>query len=583
MSGRRRDEAGFALVTVLMLTALMMTLIGAYFVMTHIELGTTRATMEGFRGLYGTEAALNLRSEQLRQTFIGYALPTGSSPSSSTPCAAGDVGSGDLACATHTVDGVGVRSYVAASAANPRLEKIARGELFQNLSSESFRYVVRAGNDDATALELRVDSRRVPLFQFAAFYDKDLELSADEDLLLTGPVHTNGDLYVDAAAGRSAVFSAELSTAGDVFRGQKRADACTTGSVVVADPGAPRAMPACTGARQQLTAAQLADWNGMIRAGVDAVTTPGGGLLQPGGPIWNAADLRVVLDLTATPIVQVRSAASVVDAAATLALGGCTGAAVHSSTLYDRRVGSTIELLDVDLPALLDCIHANDLFGIGIDLDDTSDGGAVVFLSVDGPSAGSVNSYGVRVSNATELRATAVTAPALVGLTIASDQALYVQGHFNRDNKRPAALMADSLNLLSVNWLDTNSCSGCLLSGRLATSTTVNAALLAGTDSTGSAEGPAGRDGGGYNGGLESFPRLHEDWSGATLTLTGSFVSLGTPLHVNAPWASGAPYFAPPTRAWSFDRDFADPTQLPPATPRLTYLRLESNLRRFEL
>lgn len=580
----KKNEGGFALVTVLMLTALLMTMVGAYFVMTHIEIGTTRVTMDGFRELYGTEAALNLRGEQLDQTFVGFALPAGAGPSTSTPCKSGDVGSGDLACATHAIGGRPITTYALASPDNPIVEKIGRGELFQNLSSETFRYVVRAGDDAATALDMRYDSRRVPLFQFAAFYDKDLELDAAEDLLVSGPVHANGDLYLNAADGVNLVFAEELTAAGGLFHGRKAADSCDTGNVVVSDPGSPLAWPTCSSARAPLAGAQLGNWRGMIRDGVDAVTAPGAGLLaaDASGPLWSLADLRIVLDQP-TSTVQVRNVDGSNDAAGSLALGGCSGAPTHTTSMYDRRIGASVEMLDVDLVALLDCIHANDLFGVGVGLDDTTDGGAVIFFSIDGPSAAGINSYGVRVSNAEEIRALAVTAPTAIGLTLATDQALYVRGHFNRLNKRPAALMADTINLLSENWSDTNSCSTCPLSGRLAIGTTVNAALLAGTDSTGGAEGPAGRDGGGYNGGLESFPRLHENWSSATLTIRGSFVSLGAPQHVSAAWSYGAPYYTAPNRSWSFERDFTDVTRLPPATPRFTYVRRAPNLRRFDL
>ena len=42
--------------------------------------------------------------------------------------------------------------------------------------------------------------------------------------------------------------------------------------------------------------------------------------------------------------------------------------------------------------------------GAGKDLDDTSEGGLVWYLGVDGPDRGHVNNYGVRVRNGGELR-----------------------------------------------------------------------------------------------------------------------------------------------------------------------------------
>jgi hypothetical protein len=37
-------------------------------------------------------------------------------------------------------------------------------------------------------------SRVVPLFQFAAFYEDDLEMDSQMPMSVSGPTHTNGDL-----------------------------------------------------------------------------------------------------------------------------------------------------------------------------------------------------------------------------------------------------------------------------------------------------------------------------------------------------------------------------------------------------
>ena len=113
--------------------------------------------------------------------------------------------------------------------------------------------------------------------------------------------------------------------------------------------------------------------------------------------------------------------------------------------------------------------------------------------------------------------------------------------------------------------------------------TTINAAFLGGVDVT---------NGGLYNGGLENYPRFHEDWGGpgATLNYSGSFVSLGTPVHVNGSWcgtggtASNAAnngsvtgancnIYNPPVRAWNYDARFNDVGNLPPNTPVFVYVQ----------
>jgi hypothetical protein len=132
--------------------------------------------------------------------------------------------------------------------------------------------------------------------------------------------------------------------------------------------------------------------------------------------------------------------------------------------------------------------------------------------------------------------------------------------------------------VLSNNWSDSND--ELALSQRIASSTTVYAAFLAGTDSTGDCDGCAGFPGQ-YNGGLENYPRFHEKWGGKTLTYRGSFVSLDRPRHVDGLWENQS--YQPPIRDWGYDTDFDDAANLPPLSPRFVYLRQMLFQREFEL
>jgi hypothetical protein len=152
--------------------------------------------------------------------------------------------------------------------------------------------------------------------------------------------------------------------------------------------------------------------------------------------------------------------------------------------------------------------------------------------------------------------------------------------------KQPAAMIADSVNVLSTNyWNSANNCNdGCACpaagtrkndcqsnlnlgdASRDGTATRLNSAFLSGVDVT---------TPGNYNGGLENYPRFHEDWAGA-LTYAGSFVSLGTPQHVDGPWCgTGAAcnIYNPPTRNWDYDPAFNNVANLPPLTPRFVYVQ----------
>ena len=110
---------------------------------------------------------------------------------------------------------------------------------------------------------------------------------------------------------------------------------------------------------------------------------------------------------------------------------------------------------------------------------------------------------------------------------------------------------------------------------RKASDTTINAAFLAGVDES-------DVENNGYNGGLENYPRMHENWSGIDLNLLGSFVSLGEPKHVEGPWIFGGDYYTAPNRNFKFDKDFLKADGLPPLSPRFVNLVQQLFTRSFE-
>jgi hypothetical protein len=260
---------------------------------------------------------------------------------------------------------------------------------------------------------------------------------------------------------------------------------------------------------------------------------------------------------------------------------------------FNNRENKWMYLLNVDLQELL-AWNAPGGGGVGQLLDSTSNsnGGTVIFLSVIGGNSGGINNYGVRVFDSAQLPGYALNVTDPLGITVVSDQAMYVEGNYNSFAYAPtgtgptgipwthvaAALIGDSMNVLSQQWeapagtvpndlkttTDLSSSSA-----RAAASTTIFAAFASRVDNTNMATV-------GYNGGLENFPRFHEDWSGDTFTYRGSFVSLGTPLHANGHWtADGDSYnmYNPPARNWDYDPQLNDVAMLPPLTPTFVAVR----------
>lgn len=660
---RPNAQHGFALITVLLLLLVLMAMVTAYFFVTGIELATTQASANSTTGFYAAEAGLNLRGEKIRNTFQGYNRPAGALLDPETACKNGagyaePDGTDNFACEDYTLNSRRVVSYVVQDPANldpddtERLIVIPSGDKFAGLNAIQYRYEVlsEAIAPSDTRPEARLGmvfrSRLVPVFQFAAFYNKDLEISPGEDMTLNGRVHVNGDLYLNAGGsktlgitGKVTVAQSENARGGDLYRRRKNNTSCdgfvrvndandANGTLIRTEPTVN-----CAGRIPQTT---LNSWNGQILTQLDTITSPEMEAFDIGKEGWNQADLRIALDVrTSSPKIIVPNKAIsasnpynlTANTSMTNALNSCTSAAgtpkpytlmpgltgtnrvAEGSTSFrdtrEGRVGGTsvpaggppskaITMLEIDLQGLLSCMHTQRtiLFGESPstqrNINDTSQGGLILFLTVIGDRSGNASSlYGVRVRNGEQLRATTATPPAIKGLTIISDQAAYIQGHYNRDDLpgqvwKPASFLVDTLNVLSENWRTiTDAESGSMVDNRIALDTRINTALLAGTTTTGNQEGTAGQ-GGNYNGGLENYPRLHERWSGRTLTYKGSFVSLARPRRSNSDWPNTGVIYNAPTRDWSYDVRFNDPDNLPPLAPRFVYLRQERFARNFE-
>ena len=283
--------------------------------------------------------------------------------------------------------------------------------------------------------------------------------------------------------------------------------------------------------------------------------------------------------------------------------GATAGVTARRGGFYNNREKNWVYMLNVNAHDLLKWNRDNG--GPLFAANDNTEGGVVLFLSVKGPNSAGMSActmpgnpktcarYGVRIYGSPNLDFPSGMADP-TGLTVVSDQAVYVEGDYNTGTvanpKMPAAFMGDTINVLTNNWSGNPAAAGWAgatrcrndcqsrwqLAARPGTATTIYAAFLAGVDTSVV---------GNYNGGLENYPRFHEDWAGTAFTYRGSFVSLGTPAHANGIWCStggscvygsaGCPsatalcnIYNPPTRAWDYDTDFQNVANLPPITPR---------------
>ncbi len=159
------------------------------------------------------------------------------------------------------------------------------------------------------------------------------------------------------------------------------------------------------------------------------------------------------------------------------------------------------------------------------------------------------------------------------GLTIAAENPVYVQGHYNANGGGfgnphvAAAVIGDAVTLLSGNWNDNASFRWPQDPGRRdATTTWYRMAVISGKGPSFPHPGGTAQDFG-TDGGVHNFLRYLEDWGGRTLNYRGAIASLYFNRQAVGTYKCCTNVYNPPTRAYAFDTDFLTPSLLPPRTP----------------
>lgn len=666
-TNQKKSQRGFALAAVFLVLLLASGITAAIHAGVLGDTFASGAHHRATAAFYAAEAGINRGMADYRNIFLNSGVPSGSDYDAHTFA----LGHRDVTYQLVDVPG------------NPRSVIIPAGRPFNGLSAIEYSYIAQsiseltAGEEEASiGTQFNVDN--VPLFQFLAFYQNDLEILPGAAMNLHGPIHTNGSLYLNTNAGVTFTINelnpniptVHISAAGPIWRGRKDDPPTCAGTVRVArltdannDGALDLSNILCGTGTTQMSSASIANWLGAIAANQPAVEVPTPDVLEHGtGDFWRQADLRIVLDRNAQEAgglipIRVQDIDGNTDAALTAnlqlfmianpgrifynaipdagedAAGACptTGANTYCDRtaytpvfsthdrvyacattglnlfpgcaryignevlgsgqvtarrggFYNNREARWVQMLNVNVRDLLVWNRAQPTATQLFPPDDATQGGIVLFLSVTGPGSAIVSTprYGVRVFGSPNLDFPAGANP--TGISVASDQAIYVEGNYNNGTgvctfgacpKAPAALMGDTLNVLSAGWSGNVACrNDCQsrrpLASRPAATTTLNAALIGGVPPSSV---------GNYNGGFENYPRFHESWTGRTLTYRGSFVSLGEPRHNNGAWCGtggGCNIYDPPARNWDYDSDFQDVAFLPPITP--TFVSVEQIL-----
>jgi Tfp pilus assembly protein PilX len=413
--------------------------------------------------------------------------------------------------------------------------------------AQSFRITSQAqgvNNSSDVTLESVVQDALIPLFQFAVFYEDDLEWHPGPAMTLGGRVHTNKNMYL--GANTSLSIDSYTTAAGSIIHGRKAGSgqALGSGGVFIKDAAGNYQNMENGGTWLDSTdpdwvADATSRWGGKVEDQAFGIT-------QLYMPVVTGGAPEDLIDRGTASSYENKAGLKIVDGSAYYNSGGTwfdvtanltSSGTLSQKTFYDDHENKWVTSWDIDVAKL----NTSGYF--------PSNG--IVYASRDDVS-GTIQ--GIRLVNGSTLGA---------GLTLASDNPVYVKGNFNTSSKKGAAIIADAVTILSSSWNDANSDDP--LNSRVASNTTVNASLMTGNTVT-------GQGGNGYNGGLENLPRFLEKWDGKSFTWRGSMVDLWNSRKATSPWSYGS-YYTAPNRDWGFDPDLMDINKLPPGTPMVNIVQ----------
>lgn len=402
-----------------------------------------------------------------------------------------------------------------------------------------------------------INLTRLPVFQYAIFYNVLLEFTPQPPMVVTGPVHCNTNIYMNPQG--SLTFMNDVTASGTIYQ--------------TANPISP--MPLLGG---------TVTYNGAHDSGVSCLSLPIGTNNSPAAvqqvlmlppPLedpqssigqqryYNKADLVIIVSNN-TIVAESGLPTGFLYSVPTNELSGFVST---NASFYSKREAKTIQAIQIDVGQLVQWNATNSSIRPHLAQQDVQ----TIYIT-DQRTLPSGSESGVRLINGSVLPPR--------GLTVATSSPLYIQGNYNAPASAlgttnttgtlPASIAADAITVLSTAWSDSNSSKS--LSSRIAADTTVNAAFLAGIVASTAASD---------SGGVENFPRFLEDWTGHTFTYNGSMICMYYSAIATGLWKGiGSTYdiYNPPNRNWAWDQNFQYRDKLPPGTPCLTIL-VRSNWR----
>ncbi len=412
----------------------------------------------------------------------------------------------------------------------------------------------------------------VPIFQFAIFYNMDMEICPGSNMTINGKTHVNGNVWADPGSGATLTFGDRMETTASqvmYMRSPNDQQMNTPNPMVVyTDTNSPVLnAPAAilpVGTNYGASVAAILD---LPPPGIDPNSFFGQAYF------YNKVD--IIISNSASGIISAFYQNSnnvyqltLIPYDVTNVVGPATNYSYSFTTnvsFYDYRESDIANAVQLDVAKFNAWLSGKGaIYNSQNNSGSTSKGHSINSVYVyNSVPISPTNLPAVRVANGSILPAQ--------GLTVVTPFPLYVLGNYNASgsslnngtnvvNTAPAALLGDAITVLSTAWNDSYTASTSLGS-RNAASTTVNAATLEGIVPSVTVNGTRH-----YSGGVENFLRLLENWVGDTLTYNGSIVVMFNSRFATNYWQPAGNYYSVPIRKWGFDQNFLNQNNLPPLT-----------------
>jgi hypothetical protein len=469
--------------------------------------------------------------------------------------------------------------------------------------------------------------RDAPVWGHVLFYNMDLEVAPGPLMEIQGPVHTNGNLYVQSD--HAVRFHDSVTAAGQVIHGR------TTGADGVGTVHFRKAGTSTFVSMQQdgvwldsrasdWAAKSSTLWAGALRSrehGINPAYPAGVDSYRPDDPATTANEWQNPAHVLIRPAVENTSSAYPGDSIeiqkfsskaclvfevntlgtvslykyersnsgryvrdaglgpqkyirkqlnvpAQLVVGG-----VAADRFYDMRRGRWISTLDLDVGRLKTLVEQSGeaaAFRRGnVSFDPATEWNGIVYVSHGNASRG-----GVRLVNGRYIPSRPTSANGNTpGFTLATDAPLYILGHYNADGvisgdssaiRQPDSSSEPPAGLAADAVTILSPAWSDANSDRGLSARRATPTEIAAAILAGLV--PTNKNGNGiYSGGVQNLPRFLENWSGVAMGYRGSMVVLYESERATEPWGASNIYY-PPDRTWGFNALFADGV-LPPGTP----------------